>query len=543
MVDWTGCSSRQALVWACCTVSLAGACGRTNLGAILVDDGSAGAGGVGASSASGTGGLGTGGTVPGSGGGLNGGDAGAGGAAISTGGTGFGTGGAGINTGGAGGKAINTGGAVNAGGSAGAVIETALPDGSFDLVFDEFYLEGRPSSAPLVGFLLRVDLFDRGFGLQGLVTPRWGEAVPVAVRVEGLTLVLVGDSVVVEDPGEFWGFEDSLGSIVLPIDREGRLVLGNGATGAGVERRGEDEVHPFEVLGRIDLDRTPPEIRSDSQSEYGPPSALLPWDPVVIRVAEPLSAPAIGDNIVLTPEGAPMAPISATFGYSPPDALLAFRGITVMTGQLKAWDGLLEGGDLAVTARPDVPDWSGNLLASDTRIEIPYVHLGIPVSNHTFTLDEEVARWGYTAWSGFPPELPCESSTCVQIGPVPDFSCDERSGIAGVLSTFSPAGASYRIDYSVRAEGPWPEGKVAFIVQTADFGAYAGETRVFGPELVNLGDGVGDLHYASGPLSVEISYPMGHVIPGAIGFGIFLASDVCDGGGPRYSVIVDYVEQ
>jgi hypothetical protein len=421
------------------------------------------------------------------------------------------------------------------------------PDGSFDLVFDRVVIDDELVSAPIQNHGIRLNLFEDQFGRQALVTPRWGDPERFDVEVQDQTLILVGRVQIPEKP-EFASRIDALGSIKLRLEAGG-LVLGRTASGNGTELDGSlpgERTFALSLTGSIDLDRTPPEIRDESRSLRGPSDALLPWDPIVLRAAEPLSAVRLDEGLVLSPAEIADAVIDMTFGFSPVEAERSVRGVTLLTGNLKRWDGLLTGGDLSVWAVPDViRDWPDNELAPDFALTIPFTDLGVPVSNHTFVRDDEVARYGHvTPWTFPPPDgAPCDVSTCIQIGPAPDGDCGARSGIAGILSTFEPAGTEYRIDYSILSAEPWPAGAVAFEVETALVGSPAAVKRVLVSDLVDLGSQAGELRYASGPLSVEVPYPIGFEIPGFVGFSISVGGELCNDAPRRYSVVVDYIEQ
>lgn len=421
-------------------------------------------------------------------------------------------------------------------GSAGAAPTTALAEGSFDVHFAELRAESEGAPAPSEVPSFRIDLLRETSGLSAIVTPRWGDPEPFAVRDKGNELAITGTVVVGESPdggqpGKRWS------TFTVPLDTEGRIVLGEGVGGFGLEAAlVGDELWSFGVRGSgtIEIDATKPELRHEFGSPYGPLDALLPWDVVLVRAAEPLAWSTFQGPLVLTSSEFTGEEIDVTWGGSPVEEARAKAGLIELRATPKAWKGLMSGGELLVQAAPAeaIVDWRGNALADAIIARVPLLSFGVEAPAHFFASEAEVATWGpHRFLRDADAQTLCSGqTTCVEVGPLGVGGCGERAGIGGLLSVSETAGTSYTISYVARAAEPNPSNPFFRVLTAApDEG---GALRTFpSPTFTDLGPSAGELRYVSEPSTWEVDYPLGFTPPGVVAFVIALGEGACEVGG------------
>src|SRR5262249_28338540 len=149
----------------------------------------------------------------------------------------------------------------------------------------------------------------------------------------------------------------------------------------------------------------------------GPPRALLPWDSLRIRIAEPVDADALRAAAQLR---AGATPIDAKWTIEGGTANADWAGAIQLKGQLVRWDGPLQQSPLLVLE--PLADRVGNM-ALGREIAVSFAPLLANQPAHNFDGDVvTVAYWGdaqLTFLGGFAGDPHCEHGGCVKMGSFP----------------------------------------------------------------------------------------------------------------------------
>lgn len=334
-------------------------------------------------------------------------------------------------------------------------------EGSYDLAFTAaapVATDGGPTlpegvtiaSASVRG---RLDLGRGDDGaLRAVITGRWGDAAAYAVVERPGALVLTGDA-------SFGPSTDRAST----VDRWTTVTLARASDGTltgAVTARGDatyglaDQVWsvPLDGSGRLSPDSTAPELRVAKASRLGPEDALLPWEPAVVRAAEPV--PEDGLHAASTLTGADGAPVALAFAAQPEaGARSTWAGVTRVEARLADWTaGVAPDGAATLTVDgPRVADPRGRTAAT-LREALTFLPLARAGSAAGFDTDTVTATlWGSHALygGGFAGTVDprCEDVGCARVGPVRVDACaGARAGLGGVLTR----GAEGKVDVRYR---------------------------------------------------------------------------------------------
>jgi hypothetical protein len=462
-------------------------------------------------------------------------------------------GGTGVSAAGAG--ALGGGGVAGSlGGSAGAAAsgELWVPlSGSFDLRLSGVKVVAFPPmpgvTSPSEGYSLRLDLDQGGagtnvpLGIRALITPRWGDPV-VLTASQGPDGVELSGNVTI---GSYeMGVTDTWLEFVLETRgctadscQNAELMLGQTVTATGSESIPETGGGTLQASGDLELDTTPPEVRSDSVSVSGAAEFLLPWDAIAVRAAEPVAGAPFAAAATLTFDKDEL-PIH--FDFTPNDGVTDWTGVVLGSGFISDWSDIHLGGDATLSVAPgsSIVDRSRNGMAASfsTTLHFPDVWEG---GQAVFSSPNGFARWGITTPLATTDTMYCHD--CAELGPVDLAYCGvPRTGIAGVLYLFDPA-SNLSVHYQVLAsESGEPTSPSTFNVEVARPGVKSSITPV---EAYPLPTASADAYqafgfmYGTGPQTVEIPLPAGLEIPGDVGYAISFPGTGNCVGGPELSPI------
>ena len=380
------------------------------------------------------------------------------------------------SSGGSSGASSSSGGS-SSGGSSGASSSGGgggFTGGSFDLTFTtvtQAQNGGLFGTPPSQGHSFRVDIVDTKGSWSALVTPRWGDAAVYSAQIDTATVALTGKGAYRDGSSS-----DTWTTITLFRDTAGG-VRGGSFSAAGTEQQSNGDVvgqGAITATGSYTLDQLAPEAKIGATSLRGPDTGLLPWDPISIRLAEPVTGPsdlfggvaldsAAGGALALAwepPQGVP-APFAGTLAGTAHRTSFAPAGTTQV-----GWPAT------------GIADSVGHVLAP-IKQPIAFLDLAILSASHTFDGDVvTVGTWGATQMLGGKAgaDPTCESGGCAQIGQFSDGYCNvPRIGLAARLDT--TGAKSIDVRYRVLAATPDPNSSyppsmpAAFTLEIAQPGA------------------------------------------------------------------------
>jgi hypothetical protein len=454
-------------------------------------------------------------------------------------------------SGGAGGSSGDAGG--SGGTDAGARL--AVP-GSYELVVDEVTVTdatrgGPPAPAgvksPSEGQIMRFDVRRGQAGaVESIVTPRWGMPARMDGSATGGTYELSGGLLVS-------GFSNgNVGDNWTTL----RVAAGDQGLGTSVTMKGTQHVVQGDVVWMNDLaatatlrrDETPPELRSAPASVRGPESALLPWDPIEVKMAEPIdkgdfALEAVVASTQREEDSGAEAVVPVTWQSIPADEAVSWAGIVRSLGRLNEWGSspAQKTSHHEVRVSAGLADPTGLV---STMFVSPFSVLGVGNAVPEFTFDtadeQRPAWWGLTTVDDGTSGR-CERGGCLEVGPYNAPYCGaERSGVAGRVQ--APTGTlelRYRLLHASDPTAPDQPAKVfgaVFVIEVARAGAEVTTDVVNAPPAATLTDmGAGELRWASPWTTVSVSLP-GPTPPSVADLGFSIGpgdavSTIC-GGGP-----------
>lgn len=315
-------------------------------------------------------------------------------------------------------------------------------EGSYDLAFrDVTITPGQNGNTPPTtlppsnGASARLDVRARsGGGYEAVITSRFGDPSAFKVEVTGAALILEGGRATVRGTSSSSYASDSWTSLTFARGASGSL------TGAFFAK-GDEDVSQGDVLwtnkasakGTHTRDVTAPETKPIFYSN-GPANALLPWDPIRVRIAEPTDAASLVKAFTLNAPDAHPASLEWTIEGGTSDA--DWAGAIQAKGLRKNWDPPAAG-TLLITR--GLTDRVGNA-SSETTSAVSFLSLAMNQTSQDFDTDSiTVGTWGDSALTflgGFTGSDPsCEHGGCVKMGVFPATVCGApRIGIAGILA-------------------------------------------------------------------------------------------------------------
>jgi hypothetical protein len=399
-------------------------------------------------------------------------------------------------------------------------------EGSFDLQFTSAKAtlnQGGPTAPPTTSPSLatgaRLDIRKSGGGYEAVFTARWGTPAAYAVEVSGQSLTLTGSGAISGGPSSgISGASDTWERLVLPRDAAGGLT--GEVRGTGREIVGQGDVIWEGTLtgsGTVKPDVTPPSLRGDYASRIGPSDKLLPWDPILVRAAEPVEPNGVEQGIEVQGDRGETLVIRWD-AHQPSRA--SWAGETSFTGYLDDWARAGSGEPWTLFASDGAArDLAGNYGSSSIK-NLSFLRLGGATTEIGFDTDViDVSTWGDHAIYGGgltgQNDPRCESGGCMRIGPVRYDVCGvPRAGFAGLLQR---VGAGYvELRYRVLAkpmyDGPTPMlyGD-AVTMQLATQGAAPRDASVPASTLgvTRLASPVDDMSYGTDWVTLEAAAPQG----------------------------------
>jgi hypothetical protein len=303
--------------------------------------------------------------------------------------------------------------------------------GSFELAFTNVArTDGRTSYGVVLGDTrasitnrARLDVgVPRADGtVDVLVTGRWNAIGRFVGKVTKDTLTLAGgkasfgggDTAAQNNESNTWT------ELTFPIGPNGELAGTFEAKGELFASAGDVvEQAPIAGSGTLAPDRRAPEIQlaPPRKSRAG---VRLPWDPIWIKLAEPLRRDALSTMIAALPEVGwpPVGDASA----KPDDAIDGLYGVATTFSN--------SGATRTLVAPSGITDPSQNPLAPFTA-EIAFRDVGAARARHE--LDAGFASWGSVVLAN---DARCEAGACAVFPAEDQTRCDTPSGIAGRLAS------------------------------------------------------------------------------------------------------------
>lgn len=345
--------------------------------------------------------------------------------------------------------------------------------GSYELTFGSVAAseDGRPrpyggngTVGVSQGKRARLDIADDGKGgLKAALTAEWGQTGAFDVAVSEGKATLSG-SAYVHGASPGGSTSDDWVTIQLTLGADGAPT--GAVTLAGNEQVSSGDVGwGYAITGTAQLakDTIAPEAKGVSVSMIAP-SALLPWEPVLLEASEPLDVKAWTSSI------------SASSQMTWSADTETWSGATLLHGIRPTWEG-------GTTVRVNVganKDRVGNA-SSATSFDAPFLDLGAPRAAFDFS-QATVASWGKVAPAT---GSVCESGTCMDVGPAKLGWCDaERTGFAGRLATTGKKTMVVRYRVELTPSNMWggtqPTGQPLLAVELATPG-HAGQQKTIDP--------------------------------------------------------------
>lgn len=431
-------------------------------------------------------------------------------------------------------------------------------EGSFDLTFDQAsasFQGGGPSlpagtQPPSLTIAARLDVRKSpAGGYEAVLTPRWGTPSSYSVALADDAMTLTGTGGIGAASGTIGGVFDEWSTLTLPRN-DGKLT--GEVRGTGKEHVGEgDEIWEGDLTGKgkIVADRTSPELRSNIKSRSGPDGTLLPWDPIVVEAAEPVTASGIEEQTSIAGDHGD----SLTLRWEPRKDASDWPGITSSTGHVDDWTRAMSGEPWALSNAGALARDLVGLSASSVRAPLKFLRLGSPTKEIGFDDDVlEAASWGaYAVYGGGlagTNDPRCESGGCMRIGPFDSDACGvARAGFAGQLQRL-PLGhveLRYRVLAKPKYDGEGAQPTIYGDVVTLELASPKATTEDTGVRaeagtLSKLAAPIDGLTYASAWTTLDVPAPGSDTIGVAViagGPGL-LRGDPC-GGPPPPPVTVE----
>lgn len=428
------------------------------------------------------------------------------------------TGGKGGATGGSAGGLGTAGSAGAPGGGASGASGHLAPLGSFDLTLtavDASLPTGSGKQpSPSLGTSFRLDLLDHSTGSpwKAVVAPRWGTPTVFEGSVMSQGLLLSGAATV-----KVPGVTDVWQSFLLGLDKDGKLTGTVSAVG-----QESDLTESVGVSGKISgkgtlgPDVTPPAGKPGVDAGFAS-EALLPWEPISVRFAEPIAEADAKSHLALQVYGA-QAPVTWSFVGGADKA----SGVVQASGFALAWT------DLSSSKLELIPGYPDKALNPGSGFEKGLSLLSPPKAT---TGKSAVSFQGdYVGWGGASVVLKSEAcdGPCAVLGPVPAAACDLPSiGLAGRLDVPEKA-SMVRVRYRVLLAGDSaPTTVAALSVMLARPGKAPVTKDVQSPLVMPFGG-----QFASAWLTAELPLPAkSGVAPAELGWAIraggFAAAESC----------------
>jgi hypothetical protein len=296
--------------------------------------------------------------------------------------------------------------------------------------------------------------------LEALVTPRWGVPTRFEATQTPSSIQLTGQSTYGED-----GTTDTWTTIRLDLDVSGNLTGSFAATGTEVTSNGDVVGQgTLTATGTVTKDLLAPEARVATVSPMGPPDRLLPWDPVIGTLAEPVtSGPVVGGFALTASGGAPVVLFSATHDVPAP-----FTGFFRSDGFRFNYEPV---GAVTLTWDTALADYVPHLLQSP-RVTVPFLDLPIATASHSLDGDVvTVGSWGDVTFLGSKaPDPSCETGGCARLGSFVDSYCGSltpRIGLAARVVSTNATSLAIRYRVLTQDLGVQPTIPPAFTIQTA----------------------------------------------------------------------------
>ncbi len=339
-----------------------------------------------------------------------------------------------------------------------ATTGTLVVEGSYDVTFTFATVNllpggppAPPAPAPSLATPARLDLRRAGSAWEALFTPRWGTPASLAVSETAAALVLKGEARVHGAAGGgVGGATDTWKTLTLARDATGKLTGDVKASGDESIFQG-DVVWSGTLVGGATLaaDATAPELRSRVVSPIGPGDRMLPWDPIRVQAAEPVTPAPVRDVTVIA---GPTTTVPLVFEKAArPDS---WAGEVAYTGRVSSWASVMNGQPWVVAnTSSSIKDLVG-LAAAPLSTPLKFLQLGFAAPEIGFDSDVVFASlWGESRFlgGGFTgaTDPRCEAGGCVKIGPASFGVCDAtRAGFAGILAsdaTKTKVGLRYRV--------------------------------------------------------------------------------------------------
>lgn len=323
-------------------------------------------------------------------------------------------------------------------------------EGSYDVTFRVVTatvgnIPGEAPDPPSRTIALRLDLKRDSSGkLLGAIAARWGEIASVDVTEKSDALELAGSTAVNKVVSVASGITDTWKTWRLPRNADGTLTGTFDAKGE--ELFGEGDVMYQATLGgsgTFTADQTHPETRMRTVSQLAPAGKLLPWDRIVVDLAEPIDrAAALKAARVEDGNGATLGVV----WDDPGEHVSDWAGVSGLNGYAASW--------------PQTAKWSGSVGAVDDRVALGSVPSASPLEVLTvgpkaqeIGFDDDVVlatMWGTTTLlgGGFAgsTDTHCEAGGCLRIDQPPVNSCDAstRAGMAARLTRGANAKVAVR---------------------------------------------------------------------------------------------------
>lgn len=434
--------------------------------------------------------------------------------------------------------------------------------GTFDLSFDEVVTAPsdrhppvlrRPHRPPSADHAFRLDLREESGRIDGVLTPRWGTPCGYWGTIAGNRLELRGCGTSLSRTTDSDQVTDTWSTLEVAIDPYTRQVLGP------IEARGSERVQEAEGMlawngtltgkGSLVADRTAPEARLEAASWVGPPEALLPWDPLIVRTSEPVAIQGAREAVTLRTERGVALPLRAIPGHK--DGA-SWAGAVAFESRLADWTLAPQTSAWFASGAPLV-DRSGRAAAP---AHAPVRFLDVRLAGPTIDFDGDlasVASWGgwalYGGGDGGSSDPRCEQGGCLRIGPM-DFSpCSAtRSGFAALLPR-GPKG-TVSIRYRILAQPLADRAPLWSEVFGAQVAALGGETieqslDVQALEFAALPSPIDGMGRGMPWTTRQVKVPQG---VGPIGFAGFSGKPIAkdcqrpeDSQPVRYEVLVEWV--
>lgn len=350
------------------------------------------------------------------------------------------------------------------------------PDGSFDLTFvtvtaTPTYASSLPSVAPpSIGANAMLRVAD---GAPTMLTPRWGTPAELDATLTNSAFELQSGTVTISDDTTYFVTDTWTD---FEIDREDNGTFTGAFSAKGTEEISDgDEIFEATLVGtgKIAGDTTPPDVRLGTL----PPNGLMPWEPIPVQLAEPVTKPA---SRILS-----LSPAAAAGVVTPSDANSLRADVLA-----SAWSN--ESVNVVAQAMTDL---AGNSIDTKT-FPVTFFDPGAPAA--AFSFDSATAnpsKWDDASLITFMnADASCESGGCAKIGPLGDHGCTiPNAGLAGILEHDASHASTLFVRYRILVGIDPTAGGTSSV--TPDPGVFSVETATPGqsPTTQPIGFALADL--------------------------------------------------